>query len=204
MDSTTQLLKKPHTVGVKSFGANHTHLCTSGEELWDMYVVGVAAEWALLEAPVAWTRSIYSPLVLRHLSLIKEPSAVHIYSGTADREGETVKEAWSFFFLAAVQCSCGFLGGKGTRRKRQRHWDKGKARVLQNTRVSWRTKHGSSQSSVDWTSCVREGPWRPWGHQGGGVWAALFSLTWCLCPRQITSGAAVTLGLDQDKQPCLK
>lgn len=32
MDSTRQLLQKSHTVGVLFSVANHTHLCTSGEE----------------------------------------------------------------------------------------------------------------------------------------------------------------------------
>lgn len=110
---------------------------------------------------------------------------------------QAAKEVWLFFLLAAEGSSCGFFGGaKDTAKKKQREG------CRKNTPPQ---KNGSSQACVEWTFCTTDRPQRTRGPLGWwGVWAQCVGLTWQLCPRQITSGAAVTVGLYQDKQPCFK
>ena len=96
-----------------------------------------------------------------------------------------------------------FFGGQRDKAKKTETEGEGERQTRK--RRSW-NKKARLQSVLCWLDilCMRPALEAPGGHQGGGVWAQLSSLTWWLCPRQITNGAAVTMGLDQDKQPCFK
>jgi len=108
-----------------------------------------------------------------------------------------------FLFPGSRAALLRFFGGqrdkaKQTKTLRQREKDAEEKRKL--TLKTW------LQSVLCWldSPCNGRAPEAQGPPPGRGVWAQRSSLTWWLCPRQITSGAAVTVSLDQDKQPCFK
>lgn len=116
-----------------------------------------------------------------------------MYSHTADREGETVERAWPPFSWQPCSSTAVFLGGKGTRTKR----------LEGETEWWYKRKQGSNQSFVLTGHPVQL--WKDPGPLGRAYVSLILQLQLDGCIQDKSPVVlAVIVGLDQDKQPCIK
>lgn len=154
----------------------------------------VEAEWALLEAP---EHASYNQAAVFNIR-VHFNSYLFRYSWQRRRHGE---RGVAFLFPGRRAALLRLFWGAKGQDEKDRHSEGEKKRA------SWHKKGMAPLSPVLTGHPVQKtGPGGPGATREGGVcvWARSSSFTWWLCPRQITSGAAVTVSLDQDKQPCFK